>query len=144
MRWFAGHLHTDDHSNCASGGLTWVECIEQGEGRTKDGSSRNTNVQGSESVLSRGRQMLRGNISGTRVRRGHCPQSPGKRVILEGKRGQHCQKLISYLLMTYRIGQGTLVNPLLWPIWEKYLKRVDICICITDALCCTTEINTTL
>lgn len=97
MRWFAGHLHTDDHSNCASGGLTCIECIGQGEGRTKDGSSRNTNMQGSESVLSRGRQTLRGNISGTRARRGHCPQSPGKRVILEGKRGQRCEKLLSYL-----------------------------------------------
>ena len=43
----------------------------------------------------------------------------------------------------YYIAQRTLLNTLQWPIWEKNLKKSDICMCITDSLCCT-QTNTTL
>ena len=39
---------------------------------------------------------------------------------------------IKQIMRTHCIAQGTLLNTLSWPIWEKNLKRVDICICITD------------
>lgn len=45
---------------------------------------------------------------------------------------------------TYCIMKGTLLNTLYCPIWKKNLKRVDICKCITDSLCCTPETDTTL
>ena len=40
------------------------------------------------------------------------------------------------------MAQGTLLNTLQWPTWEKnFKKRVDLC--ITDSLCYIPETNTT-
>ena len=44
-------------------------------------------------------------------------------------------------MRTYHIAQGTLLYDLRWPKWEGNLKRVYICIHITDSLCCMAEIN---
>ena len=51
---------------------------------------------------------------------------------------------IDKLMRTCCIAQGTQLNALWWPKWEGHVKRGDICVCITDSLCCTVEINTTL
>ena len=40
---------------------------------------------------------------------------------------------------------GALLCILKLPMWEKNLKiQMNICICISEPLCCTLEINTTL
>ena len=39
--------------------------------------------------------------------------------------------------------QGTIFNILCLTIVEKKMKR-NVCICLTESLCCTAEINTTL
>ena len=40
------------------------------------------------------------------------------------------------------MAQGTLLNTLYNDLYGKrILKKVDICICITDTLCCTAETN---
>ena len=36
---------------------------------------------------------------------------------------------------------GTRLSALWWPKWERNPKKRDICICITDSLCCTAETN---
>ena len=45
---------------------------------------------------------------------------------------------------TYCIAQGTLLNIVQQPKWEKIWKRIDTCVCVTESLCCTPETNTTL
>ena len=44
----------------------------------------------------------------------------------------------------YSIAHGTLLKTLSRPRWEKNLKRGNVCIWITDSLCCTPEMNTAL
>ena len=46
--------------------------------------------------------------------------------------------------MTCYMAQGILLNIMQQPKWEKNLKRIDTCICITESLCCTLETNTIL
>ena len=46
--------------------------------------------------------------------------------------------------MTCCMAQGILLNIMQQPKWEKNLKRIDTCICITESLCCTLETNTIL
>ena len=42
------------------------------------------------------------------------------------------------------IAQGALLSTVYRLIRVKNLKRLDICICITDSFCSTAEMNTTL
>ena len=48
------------------------------------------------------------------------------------------------LIRTYCTAQGTLFILCNGLYGKRVLKRVDICICIADSLCCTPETNTTL
>ena len=41
-------------------------------------------------------------------------------------------------MRTYRLAQGSLLSALWYPN-GKEIKRVDICVCVTDTLCCMVE-----
>ena len=49
-----------------------------------------------------------------------------------------------YTTRSYCIAQGTIFNILWQTIMEKNMKKLHIEVCITDSLCHTEEINTTL
>ena len=44
------------------------------------------------------------------------------------------------------MAQGTLLNTLQWCVYmgKQPKKRLDVCVCATDSLCCTNETNTAL
>lgn len=47
-------------------------------------------------------------------------------------------------MSAYCVAQGTRLSPLLGLYGKRILKIVDVCVWITDSLCCTPEANATL
>jgi len=51
---------------------------------------------------------------------------------------------LKWITRTYCIAHGTLLNVMWQPEWEGVWGRMDTCICMTEALCCSPETITTL